>query len=208
MNVKCFYLVETGDMKRYLRRYETGDCPLNPGQYSYHQNMVEIDTVKHEPNTTIKMDEKEVDAPPLTDPRWPVACKCGHKFVDAEKQLFIEKVYERTDTGERMILRDAPPGAMYNAWWNPECWKGKDGLALVVRCPDGHDWNIDAVCSNCTLPNDKSHRCWLRHGKVPNITVDKVGPADNGDTTCAAGAGSIQTPKWHGFLRGGELVVC
>jgi hypothetical protein len=34
------------------------------------------------------------------------------------------------------------------------------------------------------------------------LTVDK-----NGDT-CAAGAGSILTPAWHGFLRNGELVAC
>jgi hypothetical protein len=206
MGVKCFYLFETGDLRRYFRRYENGDCPKNG---CYHNNQVDLDTVKHEPNTVITMEDKDDAIAPPSDPRWPTHCVCGHKFADdAPKQLFVERVYERTGTGERMILRDAPPGAMYNAWWNPECWKGKDGLALVVRCPDGHDWNIDAVCSNCTLPDDKAHRCWLRHGQVPNITVDKVGPADNGDTTCSAGGGSILTPKFHGFLRGGELVGC
>ncbi len=206
MGVKCFYMVETGDLKRFLRRYADGPCPNNNGHY--HNNMVDLDTVKHDPNTMIELDDKD-GAPPDTDQRWPTHCTCGYAFTDDdEHQVFVERVYERTDTGERMMLPDAPPGAMYNAWWNPDCWKGKDGLALVVRCPDGHDWNIDATCSNCTLPDDKAHRCWLRHGQVPNITVDKTGPADNGDTTCSAGGGSILTPKWHGFLRGGELVVC
>jgi hypothetical protein len=53
--------------------------------------------------------------------------------------------------------------------------------------------------SNCTLPGDKKHHCWIRHGEVPNLTVDKAG------VTCAAGAGSIQAGDYHGFLRNGEF---
>jgi hypothetical protein len=71
---------------------------------------------------------------------------------------------------------------------------------LMVVCPDGHMWNIDSRCSNCGSPEDKLHHCWVRHGDVPNITVDKNG------VTCSAGGGSIQTPDWHGFLRNGQLV--
>jgi hypothetical protein len=55
--------------------------------------------------------------------------------------------------------------------------------------------------SNCTMPNDMLHRCWVRHGNPPMITVDKNGP------TCGAGAGSILSGNWHGFLRNGELVT-
>jgi len=72
---------------------------------------------------------------------------------------------------------------------------------LAVVCPDGHWWDIDGRASNCTMKEDKLHRCWVRHGDLPNITVDKNG------VTCAAGAGSIQTDRWHGFLRNGELVA-
>lgn len=71
---------------------------------------------------------------------------------------------------------------------------------LMVVTPDGHWWDIDSRAGNCTKPEDKYHHCWVRHGKPPDITVDKNG------ITCDAGAGSIQTPKWHGFLRGGYLV--
>jgi len=56
---------------------------------------------------------------------------------------------------------------------------------------------IDSRASNCTLPDDNVHKCWVRHGEAPNFTVDKNG------ATCAAGAGSIQTSNWHGFLRNG-----
>lgn len=71
---------------------------------------------------------------------------------------------------------------------------------LTVVCPDGHWWTIDSRASNCGSPEDKVHRCWVRHGEPPNITVDKAG------VTCSAGSGSIQTPDWHGFLRNGQLV--
>jgi hypothetical protein len=75
-----------------------------------------------------------------------------------------------------------------------------DGLHLVVRLPNGHVWNIDHRASNCTMKLDYEHRCWIRHGEPPNITVDKNG------LTCQAGAGSILAGDWHGFLRNGELV--
>lgn len=76
---------------------------------------------------------------------------------------------------------------------------GPDGHILIVNTPGGH-WIIDSRASNCTLPHDDEHRCWVRHGEVPNITVDKNG------LTCSAGAGSIQCGSYHGFLRNGKLV--
>lgn len=117
--------------------------------------------------------------------------------------------YRRVDTGEVFEhLASAPPGAMWDATWMHDCKGGyflggpnSDGRFLVVRLPNGHDWCIDSRASNCTTPNDKTHRCWVRHGEPPNITVDKNGK------TCAAGAGSIQSGDYHGFLRNGELVT-
>lgn len=60
-----------------------------------------------------------------------------------------------------------------------------DGPQLMVICPNGSPWNIDSRASNCTMPYDYSHRCWVRTGTPPKVTVDK------GGHTCAAGAGSI-----------------
>lgn len=119
--------------------------------------------------------------------------------------------YRRVDTGEVYAhLKDAPPGAMWDAPWMHDYGKSRggflmagpntDGRFLIVRMPNGHDWMIDSRCSNCTLPEDDDHRCWVRHGEPPNLTVDKNG------RTCSAGAGSIQSGNWHGFLRNGELV--
>jgi hypothetical protein len=72
---------------------------------------------------------------------------------------------------------------------------------LTAVTPDGHWWDIDGRANNCTMKSDKRHRCWVRHGEPPHITVDKAG------LTCAAGAGSIQTPSWHGFLSNGVFDV-
>jgi hypothetical protein len=124
-------------------------------------------------------------------------------------------------------------GMMWDAWWMRRSRKpgepnapnlGPDGLCLHVVCPDGSPWNIDGRASNCDSPckncsrpyhihqqqgynchyeDARPHKCWVRHGVPPNITVGKAG------VTCGAGAGSILTHSgYHGFLRSGELVPC
>lgn len=75
----------------------------------------------------------------------------------------------------------------------------QDGPQLTVVLPDNTPWNIDSRASNCTMPYDYSHRCWIREGEPPNVTAGKNG------NTCAAGAGSIATPNYHGFLRNGVI---
>jgi hypothetical protein len=77
-----------------------------------------------------------------------------------------------------------------------------DNRVLNVQTPGG-SWCIDSYCSNCTRRGEP-HSCWCRHGEAPNITVDKI--PNPGETTCSAGAGSIQCGDYHGFLRNGFLV--
>ena len=93
--------------------------------------------------------------------------------------------------GERIASDELPIGAMWDATWKKR--KGFDGRAICVLLPGRYFWSIDSRCSNCSKPKDESHRCWIRHGEPPDLTVDK-----NGDT-CSAGAGSIIIPGWHGF---------
>jgi hypothetical protein len=119
--------------------------------------------------------------------------------------------WARSDTGERHERNSQfGVGAMWRAIWMPKnwCWDNETEPHLLVRCPDGpetlthrgyHDWDIDSRCSNCGLPNDRLHRCWVRHGVPPDVHVDKAG------VTCSAGAGSIALPHWHGFLTNGYL---
>lgn len=116
--------------------------------------------------------------------------------------------WRRVDTGDvRKHTHDFGVGAMWFAKWMPKnwTWENETEAHLIVCCPNGdstRDWDIDSRCSNCGKPEDKLHRCWVRHGISPEITVDKNG------LTCSAGAGSILLPKWHGHLRNGELVEC
>lgn len=112
------------------------------------------------------------------------------------------------------------PGAVYE-WshesWGSCDWDNCDGTHVTVILPTGDDWCPDRRASNCGRPDDRTHRCWVRHGPLDRMTVDK-----NGDT-CAAGAGSILTHEskvtdldgtvhilrasWHGFLRDGVLTT-
>ena len=82
-------------------------------------------------------------------------------------------------------------------------WSNCDGRHWEIVCPGGEVWDINSRARNCTkrqgTPGWDTHRCWVVHGEPPNVHVDKVGD------TCAAGAGSIQTSNWHGFLHNGEL---
>lgn len=137
------------------------------------------------------------------DPRWPLSCACGYQFQDIDVwQVFQDRLYIRSDTGGVIPLRDAPPGAMWNADWLTSLGHGDDDRCLVVKLPNGNDWTIDGQASNCTMPDDhsqKQHHCWIRHGHVPAITVDKNG------VTCGAGGGSIQSGDYHGFLVNGEF---
>jgi len=104
---------------------------------------------------------------------------------------------------------DSQVGDVYFTPCSGHCsWDNCDGQHLICLCPGTkdwpHPWQIDGRASNCMMPDERTHRCWVRHGdpRVPGeLHVDKAGH------TCAAGAGSIQIPGgWHGHLHHGELV--
>lgn len=107
-------------------------------------------------------------------------------------------IMQNMETGEEVASRDLPIGALWVA--EGPYPKGADGLAVCCRLHNHHTWMIDGRASNCTMPDDQDHRCWVRHGTVGDkLHVDKNG------LTCAAGAGSIAIPGYHGFLHHGEL---
>lgn len=197
METKCFFLTPTHRAILELRRYSSTKCPTPHGYHNATTNLGEVST------------DYSGEAPPREYPKWPRACECGYVFLDTDQwQQNKHTLYERSDGGAPTTLGEAPPGAMWYADWllirDPAPGlenynRGPDGHCLMVRCPDGHDWCVDGQCNNCTMPTDYVHKCWVRHGTPPDITVDKNG------NTCAAGAGSIQTRSWHGFLRNGVL---
>lgn len=197
--IPCFLLEPADEGRVDLRRYVSGStCPI----HGYHHTRILIGSgrvILGEGGTfSIEAPEIEDD-----DPRWPTHCDCGYAFQAEEpRQVFTERQYRRSDSGELTTLQSAPAGAMWFADWFNDFWAGPDGRCLVVKTPGG-DWVVDGPASNCGRPDDrdqKQHHCWVRHGAAPMITVDKDGP------TCSAGAGSIQAGSYHGFLRNGQLV--
>lgn len=213
MPTPCFLLEPTEEVARSLRRYTSavGEWTCETG---WHQASTPIDRVPVE----WKIDEDgsrtyygNGDVAEFEgDSRWPTECAkgCGYQFAaDDERQVFTTLLYRvaavvpgaALEVGAETSLRDAPPGAMWWAEWLPEWYRGFDGRSLCVRCPGGGDWLVDSEATNCTMKGDREHRCWIRHGEPPFVTVDKNGK------TCAAGAGSIMVNDYHGFLRQGVL---
>jgi len=199
--IQCFLLEPTGRERIALRRYTQGknECPQNGFYHNASAPFCE-EATEHDEQGYITNGLKP--APAHDDPRWPSACACGYAFQERDQwQRFGETIYRRVDTGEEMTLREAPAGAMWYAWWHDQFCTPQGEHALVVKTPGG-EWIIDSQANNCTIPDDRKqewHHCWIRHGRPPNITVDKQGQ------TCSAGAGSIQCGNYHGFLRNGYL---
>ena len=197
--IAVFWVEPTEKSKHYLRRFhyrtDDDDCPA----HGSHSSKVEIgEGSKNDPSFRVAADD-----PLRFDDRWPLRCDCGYQFKDDDPfQRFTDRLYRRVDTGEEFTLFEIPVGAMWDAHWYTR--KGPDGLSLYVKTPGG-DWFVDGRASNCTMPEDKEHRCWVRHGDPrdpqgnPPLHVDKAG------LTCDAGAGSIGQDSYHGFLHNGHL---
>lgn len=194
MTLKTFFLTESSSHRVSLRRLgaEGQVCPKTP--YGCRASVVVFEGEVPDPHTT-KVDPT---------PEHPTQCaECGQSLT-GNCYRDVQKLYEGCPDGKRYTLHDAPPGAMWDAHWMSEFFKGPDGKCLVVKCPNGREWMIDGPASNCTMPEDRVHRCWTRGGSPEAGTVDvgkHYGP------TCTAGGGSIQAGDYHGFLRYGEFIT-
>ncbi len=180
-------LIEATGRTRYtLRRYSEAKCKLRHGYHNAESGV--IGETQDDP-TKDYFGSNPPAMIPTTDDRWPRRCACGYAFEDADKsQVFAHPLFKFVDTGEVVTLEDAPAGAIWDASWWPD--KGADGKAWSVRLPDGTDWMTENTATNCRCPKTPGHRCWSRSGTAPLLTVNP----------------SIQTPRWHGWLRDGRLV--
>lgn len=179
----CFMIEPTDRCRRWLRRYvHTGEGRDCAG--GYHQAMTAIDDGP-ELRAAEGYRRTEPSEWPRDDPRWPVQCACGYRFTAVDAwQLFCRSIYRRADTDEEMTIEDAPAGAMWDAFWMGEPWRGQDGRSLCVKLPPGGQadyWHIDGPS------RDGGH--WTRTGTPPLITARP----------------SILTPKYHGWLTDGVL---
>ncbi len=151
----------------------------------------------------------EATKPGAIRTRFVIEIRTDRECVECANTKSAHKVYSSTyHLPDGSIVDKLKPGDIYfanNHLDSYKCtWENCDGRHLICILPDAtlHPWNIDSRASNCALPDEKTHRCWIRHGdpRVPgSIHVDKSGH------TCTAGGGSIAIQGWHGFLHHGEL---
>lgn len=204
MDTVCFWLESTGRVRRHLRRYvghqerppEERRCSV--AEHGYHQALGRIedaDAIWGDPNESAggRKSLKVEDAAEFKgDTRWPVVCACGYKFRDDDEwQVLTDLIYRRADTGEEMTVHDAPPGAMWDAWWlrgarmGSTEYGGPDGRVITVKTPAGA-WVIDGPSI------DQPAQKWARTGEPPKITVrPSIG---------------ISSPiRYHAFLTDGVL---
>lgn len=194
--IPTFWVDATDRVRASLRRYSSGsDCPVN-GYHNAQTPIGELPAVLIEGGLHRGPDVDEYEG----DARWPTHCACGYEFADDDEwQVFTKRLYRAAD-GREWGTDELPPGAMYDASWFPDNWKGPDGIGLVVILPNRHPWYVDHEASNCTRKGE-DHKCWVRSGdpRTGKITVGKEG------NTCSAGAGSILAADYHGFLVNGTL---
>ena len=208
----CVWLIRRNMERQVLRRYSTDNRCTSGSWCSGETWLGDVTSTLHP-----TMEGDHTTPYPHADPDWPKTCDvCGQKFTKKDGWQFNRiRLYEyKGPYGHHLVdIRSAPPGSVYSAKWleptkkYPHSWAiGPDGLALHAVCPDGRHWHIDGIASNCTMPEDngskgpRQHYCWVRHGdpRHPStLHVDKNGP------TCQAGAGSIMTGTYHGFLHNG-----
>lgn len=190
--VECFWVEPTGKAVRSLRRYasrdERGSCPDMPGEYSYHNDSVDIgddfDAIWREEDwgkavASIDVDEYK------DDDRWPTHCSCGYEFQDDDNWQANQEPIMASKDGRKAWIhpthgRKPTPGAMFDTYWRSRLQK-EDGLTISVVCPDGMVWCIDDEAS--------SGGYWTRTGTPPKITARP----------------SILTPDYHGWLDDGVL---
>lgn len=192
-----FLIVPTNKYERSLTRYASSKCKCGKRKNDSCYNGSPIEVVESD----VKLPSGDVPWP-RDDPKWPTTCKhCGGPIVDGDYWVHHAHLYQRPGHEELFALQKAPVGACWDATWYHDIRVGPDGRSLIVKCPLGHDWWLESRASNCTLPKDHEHYCWVRHGKPEDGTlhVDKDG------LTCKAGGGSIIYRGWHGHLHNGVL---
>lgn len=176
--VRCFWLERSGQTRVSLRRYNRRKCAAGLAFCNASFPLTIIPDEDTQPSG---------DSWPHDDNRWPTRCaSCGYPFhEDDHWQLNHVPLYQDPD-GQLMTVREAPPGAMWDAnWYEGIREPGPDGKWLMVRLPDGKDWYVDGNANG----HPEHVASWTRSGDVPVVTVRP----------------SVNTGEWHGWLVDGVL---
>ncbi len=202
MGIKCRLVKKVGTRATLRTYWGSGECPNAYGNGSKGIHNAHILLAENDISDDNKIGGAISDHP---IEKWPTKCDNCPAVVPEDKkvhrQIFRRRIYS-TESGELgpgdMYWIDYTYGGKHDCWMHTTC----DGMHLHVRLPNNRTWDIDSQASNCTKKKDKVHRCWIRTGTPPNVTITK---GKKGDDTCAAGAGSIKAGDYHGFLKNGRF---
>lgn len=197
MPTPCYWLAPVAQAHVQLRRFTYGtECPCDAhgnGAFGHDASSGVVATVEY-PLDNGNGGNGTADAGEYAGhSAWPTVCgRCGaYEFtVDDRWQVNTQRLYARHDTNEHTTLAMAGAGAMYDAYWYPDSWRGPDGIALVVRCPNMQDWTVDG-------PSTKGGR-WVRSGDPRNPPTLNVLPS-----IAIGKPGSHE--YYHGMLENGML---
>lgn len=230
MSVTCFMVARTEWAAVYARRYVSGSICSSRNGYHDALGFIGYFPIVWKDGGPLDPDSYMTFAIQVEDiHEWPKTCDCGYIFNDKDVfQLFDYEMYavpteaavfahlaKEWENPKKPLdpcvnqgwwqSANLPAGSMYWRYWanHHPYWDNGGDKSLIVVCPDKTHWDIDSRTSNCGLKEDRIHRCWVRHGEPPNITVNKEG------NTCVAGAGSIRGQNgYHGHLVNGALHRC
>jgi len=182
-SVECFWLEPTSLQRVYLKKWGFSTCLAGYTR-----------CFSKSPLCVVEIAEEPIASWPEDDIRWPQHCsQCGKAFGEsAGTQLAHELLYKWSGTDILLTISEAPPGAMWDAWWLKKHYEpGPDGIHLVVRLPGMLDWQVDRPPSDEERKDGKDgDRIWTRTGYVPYVSVSP----------------SVVSKFWSGRLSEGVLV--
>lgn len=199
--VRCFWLEETEWAQVWLRRYVfSDDKKCAASGYGYHNASERIDDhlIRHSEPCDYNPGRFYLASieHPRSDRRWPTQCACGYEFADGDEWQVNQRPLYCDNGFCRYTLEGAPAGAMWDAWWMSDFYRGPDRISLTVRLPGGFDWPVDGPSwSEGKMQNPHG---WPRSGAIPNVTARPsiLVPA------------TASRPGYHGFLTDGVLAAC
>ena len=179
--IRCFFLEPLARRRRWLMRRSFAAAPCR-SRNSEHRAKVAIE------DEAFPLRPEKPAEPEWTrhrdDPRWPAQCDfCAYRFAEDDgRELFFRRIY-RDPAGAELTLDEAPPGAMWDAWWMGDEFRGRDGFHLAVQTPGGV-WYVDG-----RSPVTRLH--WSRIGTPPKVSVRPS---------------NVIPGRYHGLLDDGFLI--
>lgn len=197
---KCFWAQPSG--QKLVTLVTIANFDTCPGSEEYHRAEATVAML-----SASERAEREKYWADNQHPEWPTHCDTCRTLIEPEDRIHSIAeclLFERMDTGEFKRLHEFGAGTIFptpSEWLNLGLeWDNLPNRpAYGIKTPGGI-WYPDKRAKNCTLPDDREHRCWVIHGEPPNLTINKLGH------TCEAGNGSVLLGSWHGSVSDGYLV--